>query len=403
MGPKTVVPGADADGGARDTPAFADPNELRRVADEQAALRRLATLVAHGAPPDQVFGAVAREVGRMLAARHAAVIRYEPDATATTMGVWNTDRVATMPVGSRWPVEKGSIAELVVRTEAPARVDAFDTPAGAGELLTSLADMGVNAGVGCPITVDRCPWGAVVALSTSGPLPEGTEERMLDFTDLLATAIANADSRAQLKASRARIAAAADATRRLIERDLHDKTQQRLVSLLIELRAIESTVPPELDELKGQLAHTARALDETIEELRGIARGLHPPLLSRKGLGPAITALVRRFDLPVHLTMSAGRRLAERFEATTYHIVQEALTNAAEHACASMVEVDLLVTDAAIRLSIRDDGKGGADPGRGSGLLSIKDRVDAVGGRFEITSPVGGGTTLVTEIPITGG
>jgi signal transduction histidine kinase len=380
----------------RTIPVSVDLNELRRIADEQAALRRLATLVAHGAPSDEVFGAVAREVGQILEARHTTVFRYEPDATVTVVGIWNSGRVATLPLGSRWPVDKGSAVELVERTKAPGRIDAIQATVGAGELLTALRSMGVNFAVGSPVTVGGRLWGAVVAVSTSEPLPEGTEERMTEFTDLLVAAIGNAESRDKLQASRARVVAAADASRRLIERDLHDRTQQRLVSLRLELRAIET----ELEELRGRLSHTAQALDEAVEELREIARGLHPALLSRRGLEPALTALARRSAIPVELNMCIDQHLAERFEETAYHVVSEALTNAAEHAHAFMVHIDLIVKDAAIRLSIRDDGKGGADPDRGSGLLGIRDRVEALGGRLEITSPVGGGTSLLIEIPI---
>jgi signal transduction histidine kinase len=374
--------------------------ERERITEEQAALRRLATLVAHGAPPGEVFGAVAREVGQILESRHAAVLRYEPDATATAVGFWNTDPASTPPLGSRWPVEKGSPAELVARTQAPGRIDAIRTTLGAGELLTALRNMGVNSAVGCPVTVGGSLWGAVIAGSTSEPLPEDTEKRMLDFTDLVATAIANADSHDKLEASRARVLAAADATHRLIEHDLHDGTQQRLVSLMLVLRAMETTLPAELDESRGLLSQATQALDEAIEDLRGIARGLHPALLSRRGLEPAIKALARCSAIPVQLNMHADRHLPERFEVTAYHVVSEALTNAAEHADASMVHVDLTVRDATIRLLIRDDGKGGADPGRGSGLLSIRDRVEALGGSLQIMSPVGGGTSLLAEIPI---
>jgi signal transduction histidine kinase len=373
--------------------------ERERIADEQAALRRLATLVAHGAPPGEVFGAVAREVAQALEIRHAAVMRYEPDATVTTVGVWNTGPVATLPLGSRWPLEMGTVTELVARTKAPGRIDAYDGTVGAGEFLTAVRDMGLDSAVGCPVTVGGCLWGAVIAGSTSGPLPEDTEKRMLDFTDLVATAIANADSHAKLEASRARVLAAADATRRLIERDLHDGIQQRLVAVMLELRAMEAMPPADPQECRRLLSGTTHALDEALEDLRGIARGLHPALLSRRGLEPAIKALTRCSAVPVELNLCAGR-LAERFEVTAYHVVSEALTNTAKHADASVVHVDLSVQDAIIWLSIRDDGKGGADPDRGSGLLSITDRVEALGGGLQIVSPVGGGTSLLAEIPI---
>jgi signal transduction histidine kinase len=209
----------------------------------------------------------------------------------------------------------------------------------------------------------------------------------------------NAESHAKLEASRARVIAAADATRRLIERDLHAGPQQRLVSLMLEPRATETTRPASPDEFRALLSHTTQTLDKALEDLRGIARGLHPALLSRQGLEPAIKALARRSAVPVELNMCADR-LAERTEVTAYHVVLEALTNAAKHAEASVVHVDLIVKDAAIRLLIRDDGKGRADPGRGSGLLNIRDRVEALGGSLQIMSPVGGGTSLLAEVPI---
>jgi signal transduction histidine kinase len=388
-------------GGARTIPGSADLKELRRVADEQAALRRLATLIARSASPGEIFGAVACELGQIMEARHAAVIRYEQDGTATSVGIWNAGHVATLPLGSRFPLEKGTVRELVARTKAPERIDDFEATVGGGVVLAALHSMGVKAEVGCPVKVRGRLWGVVLVASTSDPLPEGTEERMLNFTELLAAAIENADSRAELQASRARILTAADATRRLIERDLHDRMQQRLVSLILEMRAAEATVPPRLIDLRARLSHMAEALDEATEDLREIARGLHPALLSRKGIEPALRTLSRRSPIPVELNMHVAQDLAERFEGTAYHIVSEALTNAAEHAHASAVHVDLVVEGAIIRLAIRDDGKEGADPDRGSGLLNIKDRVEALGGTLKITSPAGGGTSLLIEIPIT--
>jgi signal transduction histidine kinase len=242
----------------------------------------------------------------------------------------------------------------------------------------------------------------LVAGSTSEPLPEDTGKRLLDFTDLLATAIANADSQAKLEASRTRVLAAADATRRLIERDIHDGTQQRLISLMLELRYTATTPPADPEEFRGRLSEMTKSLGQAVEDLQEIARGLHPALLSRWGLEPAIKALARCRTVPVELNVCADR-LPERYEITVYHVVAEALTNATEHADASVVHVDVSVNDATIRLGIRDDGKGGADPDRGSGLLNITDRVEALGGRLQITSRVRGGTSLLAEIPIANG
>ena len=373
--------------------------ERERVTAQQVALRRLATLVAHRAPSEEIFGAVAREVGQVLDARHVAVIRYEPGDMATYVGVWNQGRVATMPLGSRWRVAEGSAAELVARTRAPGRIGPADLAAGSGEVPTALWRMGTRFCVGCPVMVGGRLWGAVILDSTEAPLPEGTEERMADFTELLVTAIVNAEGRAKLEASRARVLAAADATRRLIERDLHDGTQQRLASLVLELRAAKIEQPRDPQELDRLLSRLIRSLDEAIDDLQGIARGLHPALLSRRGLEPAIRALARCSSVPVELNVRVGR-LTERNEVTAYYVVSEALANVARHADASVVHVDVIEEDAAIRLLIRDDGTGGADPRQGSGLVGIRDRVEALGGRLDITSPAGGGTSLFAEIPI---
>jgi signal transduction histidine kinase len=373
--------------------------ERQRIMVQQVALRRLATLIAHRSPPEEVFAAVAREVGQVLDIPHVLVTRYEPGDVATNVGVWNRGGVATLPLGTRFLVEKGTAAEVVARTEGPGRIGPADLAAGTGEVLTALRTMGIRFAAGCPIMVGGRPWGAVIGASVADPLPPDTEERLLDFTDLLVTAIVNAESHAALEASRARVLAAADATRRLIERDLHDGTQQRLVALMLELRTMAADPPQERRELKRLLSRTTRSLDQVIADLRGIARGLHPALLSRLGLEPAIKALARCSRVPVELNVCTGR-LGERSEVTAYHVVCEGLTNAGRHANASVVHVDLAVEDSSIRLSIRDDGTGGADLRRGKGLLAIRDRVEALGGRLEITSPPGAGTSLFAEFPV---
>ncbi|MDN3352771.1 DUF4118 domain-containing protein [Actinomadura sp. DC4] len=377
-------------------------DELARVADEQAALRRLATLVAHAAPPAEVFEAVAREMGLLLGAMHTIVVRYEPAATAVTVGKWNnrTDLDATMPVGSRWTLERGTVSELVSRTGAPGRVSAY---LGAGPLMATLRARGVVSSVGCPIVVGRSLWGvAVISSSTAEQPPPDTEARMLEFTELAAAAIANAQGGADLRASRARVVAAADETRRRIERDLHDGIQQRLVSLGLELRGAASTVPPELERLRHQFADTAESLDEAVADLQEISRGLHPAILSKGGLRPALAVLARRSAIPVEIDVSGCARLAQRFEVTVYYIVSEALTNATKHAHASVVHVCLTAADGVVRLSVRDDGIGGADPAHGSGLIGLTDRVEALGGRLSVTSPAEKGTSLLVELPIAG-
>jgi signal transduction histidine kinase len=232
------------------------------------------------------------------------------------------------------------------------------------------------------------------------PLPADTEVRLASFTKLVATAIANAQSRAALAASRARVVAAADETRRRIERDLHDGAQQRLVSLMLELRAAQAAVPPQLGELEGELSRVTDGLASVCEELREISRGIHPAILSERGLGPALRVLARRSAVPVELDLHAVRRLPEPVEVAAYYVVSEALTNAAKHAQASVVQVDVDTDDSIVQLAIRDDGVGGADPVRGSGLTGLSDRVEALGGGIEVASPAGRGTSLLVRIPI---
>jgi signal transduction histidine kinase len=235
-----------------------------------------------------------------------------------------------------------------------------------------------------------------------GPLPTDAEARLVSFTELMATAIANAESRADLAASRARIVAASDETRKRIERDLHDGTQQRLVSLGLELRAVRSTVPPQLTELDVELSRAGDELMSVAVELQEISRGIHPAILSEGGLRPALRALCRRSALEVELDLHVDRRLPEPVEVAAYYVVSEALTNAAKHARSSRVNVDLALHATTLELAIRDDGIGGADPVHGSGLVGLRDRVEAVGGTLEVASPAGNGTTLVVRVPLAG-
>jgi len=376
-------------------------DELRRVADEQAGLRRVATLVAHGTAPAEVFGAVAAETGRVLGAETTAVARFEPDGTAVVAGSW--DRPGTgqlaLPLGWRWPAEDGNVAGRVHRTGEPARVSSYDESKGAKSAWAR--EHGIRSSVGSPIVIEGRLWGLIIVFSTTqAPQADDTEERLLAFTELVATAVANTESRAQLTASRARVVAAADETRRRIERDLHDGTQQRLISLALELRAAEARVPVDQRGLADQWSRTAQGLTDVVEELRELSRGVHPAILEKGGLGPALRALSRRAGLPVELSLMVRGRLPERVEVAAYYVVSEALTNATKHSGASVVEVDVGVADDVLRLRIRDDGVGGAVTSRGSGLIGLRDRVEAVGGRFEITSPPAGGTSLLVTIPL---
>lgn len=376
-------------------------DELARVAEEQAALRRVATLVARGISPPEVFGAVAAETGHLLGAATTAVVRFERDGIVTVAGSWDKPGTQGLDllVGSRWPAEEDTVAGQVQRTGEPARVSSYDSAVGAGPGWAR--SLGIRSSAGSPIVVEGRLWGAVIAFSaTAAPHPDDTEEHLFAFTELVAMAVANTESRAQLAASRARVVAAADETRRRIERDLHDGTQQRLISLALELRSAEAGLPPEQADLAEQWNRTARGLNDVVEELREISRGLHPAVLEKGGLEPALRALARRAGVRVQLNVRVRGRLPERTEVAVYYVVSEALANAVKHARASVVEVDLGVTDGVLRLLVRDDGVGGADASRGSGIIGLSDRVEAVGGTIEVTSPPAGGTALLVTIPV---
>jgi signal transduction histidine kinase len=376
-----------------------DRDELSRLAEEQAALRRVATLVASAAPAAELFAAVSEEVGRLLPVDITHMTRYGSDGTATVVAGWDRSG-RQVPVGARHPLEGTNLSTIILETRSPARID---VGASSGAMAAAAKAVGARSGIGTPIVVAGRLWGVMVAASTSEePLPEDTEARLAGFTDLVATAIANAESRTELAASRARVVEAADASRRRIERDLHDGAQQRLISLGLDLRAAESEVPAELPELRAQLSRAAGGLTEVLEDVQEISRGIHPAILSKGGLGPAIRTLARRCPVRVELDLRAGGRLPERIEAAAYYVISEALTNAAKHAQASVVHVTVQAEGSAVEISIRDDGIGGAEPGRGSGLIGLMDRVEAFGGTIEIMSPARAGTSLLVTLPIDG-
>jgi signal transduction histidine kinase len=377
---------------------------LARLAEEQAALRRVATLVAGGGPPEEVFAAVAEEIGRLIGTPMAAMARYGSDETVTVLATWAAEGEhsgAHPLVPGPWPLEGDDLASTIWRTGRPVRID--DYHGIPGPIAAFVRDeLGVCSSVASPIVVEGRLWGALFVHSkqTKKPLPPDTEPRISGFTELVATAIANTESRAELMASRARIVAAADETRRRIERDLHDGIQQRLVSLGLELRAAQATVPPQLDELDSALSHIGEGLGSVFEELREISRGIHPAILSEGGLEPALKALCRRSPVPVELDLRAELKLPAHVEVAAYYAVSEALTNAVKHADASVVHVELDKRDATLQFAIRDDGIGGADPGQGSGLVGLSDRIEALGGTLEVDSPPGIGTTLLVEVPL---
>jgi signal transduction histidine kinase len=381
----------------------ASRDELARLVEEQAALRRLATLVARGTDPGEIFLAVAEEIRRLLDADTAGIGRFEPDGTAVVVSGAVGELPDSPPAGTRMEL-RGYVAPAVVwRTGRSAQVDEDAWSSVSDPVADRLRELGVRSEVASPIMVEGRLWGVVSALSRRGPFPTHTADRLADFTELVATAVGNAESRAELTASRARIVAAADQTRRRIERDLHDGTQQRLVSLGLELRLAQSMVPADLSGLEAEIGKVADELTGAVEDLREIARGIHPVILSEGGLRPALRTLARRAAVPVELDVPALGRLPEPVEVAAYYAVSEALTNASRHAHASGVEVSAEVSDGTLRVCVRDDGAGGADPLGGSGLAGLKDRIEALGGTFSVYSPAGGGTTVSCELPVVTG
>jgi GAF domain-containing protein len=371
---------------------------LARLAEEQAALGRVATLVARAVPPEEVFAAATGEVGRLVDVEYAGLGRYESRDSLIFVASWGR-AVDFVPVGSRWSMGGHDISTLVFETGRPARIDRYAEVSGSLSLAAS--GRGVRSSVGTPIFVEGRLWGVMgVASSGERSLPLDTETRLGSFTELLAASIANAESRSQLHASRVRIVAAGDEMRRRIERDLHDGAQQQLVSLMLELKKAEAAPSCEKCGVHPQLERAGRALADVLDGLQEISRGVHPAILSKGGLGPALKALSRRSAVPVELIACAGRRLPEHVEVAAYYVASEALANAVKHASASVVTIELDVEDPTLRLEIRDDGVGGADPRQGSGLVGLSDRIEALGGRLELTSPMGQGTAIAITVPL---
>ena len=375
--------------------------ELRIHAAEQTALRRVATLVASGAPPEALFAAVTAEVGQLLSVDLAVLDRYDPHGAATALAPWSsTGAPAPFRVGTQWSVGGQNLLTLVFQTGSPARVD--DYAGTTGPVADLSRDWGFRSGVGAPISVEGRLWGVMIVLSRrEEPLPADTEARLAGFTELVATALANAEAQAALTSSRARIVAAADTTRRRIERDLHDGAQQTLVSLALQVRAAQAAAPPEASQLATSLDGVVDGLTRVLEELREIAHGLHPAALAEGGLHPALKALARRSAVPVRLDVAVDGRLPEPIELAAYYVVSEALTNTIKHAHATVIDVQVAADPGVLQVRVRDDGRGGADPTRGSGLVGLTDRVEALGGHIRVNSPPGEGTTIQLDLPLT--
>jgi signal transduction histidine kinase len=368
------------------------------LTDEQTALRRIATLVAGEAASDRVFEQVTVEAAQTLGASAASLARFDEDGTVTFVGGWSDTGRLAFPVGSQVPVDETGVLAEIRKTGRPERIDDYEGRA--PEIVERLSSFGYESASAAPIRVGGQIWGALVAAAQRDePLAPGSERRLADFAELVAQALANADAYTKLAASRIRIVEAADTERRRLERNLHDGAQQRLVSLALKLRLITASLPENPGSAKALLAEADSELDHALAELRELARGIHPAVLTDRGLEAAIRALADRAPLPVELTRVPEDRLPDSVEAAIYYLVAEAITNVAKYAQATCASVAVERSNGFATVVVRDDGIGGAEPVPGSGLVGLADRVEALGGRLHIESPPGRGTQLTAEIP----
>jgi signal transduction histidine kinase len=369
--------------------------EVTALADEQAALRRVATLVAVEASQAEIFTAVTEGVAGALG-EELRLVRFEGDF-AVVVAASEGPHIDVLPLGTRLPVGGNNALSHVFRTGEPIRID--DYSKASGPIVEAVQAKGLRSIVATPVVVEGRTWGAMI-VGTFGeePVPPGTEDRLAQFAELMATDIANTEARADLVASRARIVAAGDEARRRIERNLHDGTQQRLIALGLDLQRARAAIPDDQPETQSALAGAEQDLEAILEDLRDLSHGLHPQLLSRLGLGPSLQALARRSPIPVHLDVDLPERPEASLETAVYYVVSEALTNAVKHSHASQISVTI-TSGEKLAASIVDDGVGAADPSGGSGLTGLLDRIDALGGRFALDSPPRGGTRIAIELP----
>ena len=357
----------------------------------------MATLVASGAAEREVLDLVAGEVGRLLEADVASLVRCTGDQGEIVAG-WSASSARRVPTGLVFDLDRATATRVALRTGRPVRVDEGQLPADEGVI----RELGIRSAVAAPIDVAGRRWGVVRAARTDEtPLPDGAEKRLGDFAELVAQAIANAEALEQLTASRARIVEASDAARRRIERNLHDGAQQRLVSLALTVRLAQKTLQ-DVPGAQSVLAQVSEELADALTELRELARGIHPAVLTQHGLGPALDALAARSAVPVDLDFAPDERLPAPVEATAYYVVAEALTNVAKYARATAASVSVRRRDGDLVVDVRDDGIGGAAIDAGSGLRGLADRVEAVHGALRVESPAGNGTRVTAAIPVDG-
>ena len=372
--------------------------ELRSLLAEQAALRRVATLVAREGEHAEVVAAVAEEVGKLLSVEAAGVVRYESAGRGTVVGMWSRGGVPPVPVGAVVELEGGTAVARVYGTGRPGRSTGFE--GAEGSLTQRLHELGYRSSLAAPIHVEGRMWGALaVADVREEPLAEGTEQRLARFAELVAQALANADAREQLAASRARLVEASDSERRRLERNLHDGAQQRLQAVSLTLRVAQARVAGDPNEAHGLLNTAMEELTAGLAELRELARGIHPAVLSEEGLAAALQGVVQRAPLPVEMKSVPDERLPQSVEVAAYYLVSEALVNVAKYAHASAATVAISRSGDRAIVEVADDGIGGADLARGSGLRGLADRIGALRGALLVDSPRGEGTTIRATIP----
>jgi PAS domain S-box-containing protein len=371
--------------------------EISRLATEQRALRRVATLVASEVSPERVFAAVSEECARVLLVNASAVLRYESDATATIVGRHNRDSIDVFRVGESFPADEDSAVARVRQTTSSARID--DWGGQTGKIAATFFRTGYRSTAAAPILVAGTLWGAV-AIASEDPLPPETETRLGAFSELVSLAVASAQARADLIASRARLVKAGDEQRRRLERNLHDGAQQRFVSVVLRLRLARARLASDPAAAGELLDDVSRELDAGLAELREIARGLHPAVLGDHGLRHALGALAAGIPIPVTIDVP-DERMPEDIEATAYYIVAEAMTNVAKHAAAGRAQVRVHRDGGVLRCEVSDDGRGGADASSGTGILGLRDRAEAAGGTLSLVSPPGRGTVVTAVLPLT--
>jgi signal transduction histidine kinase len=370
--------------------------ETRRLAEEQAALRRVATLVAEAVPPEELFNGVVTEVGGLLGADFATMMRFEPDKLRL-MAIWSAAGEPAAVEGI-WPLEPEGLTGTIAKTGQPARVAHRESAPGTSAAIVR-DQFGLMWTVGSPIVVAGRLWGALMVHSTHDePPPVETEAHLEQFTDLVATAIANSQARSDLAASRGRIVAAADDERRRVVRDLHDGAQQRLVHTVVILNMARTALAEEREDAADLVSEALQHAEAATGELRELAHGILPSVLTDGGLRAGVGALASRMPLPIENAVSV-ERLPRAIEATAYFVVAEALTNVAKHSQASHAVVTAQVGDDTLHIQVRDDGVGGA-LASGTGLIGLADRVSALKGTLRLESPADGGTLVVAEIPV---